>query len=333
LKKILLGLAVATAGFVGASSANACEKVVIADMNWNSASLIANIDAIILEKGFGCEVELIPGATTTTFASMDAKGEPDLAPEFWSNAVAEPLSKAVAEGRLHIGNKQPITGAGEGWWVPPQTAEKHPELKTVLDIIEHPELFPHPEDSSKGAFYGCPSGWGCQLVNANLFRAFDMEKKGWMLVDPGSAAGLDGSMTKAVDRGENWFGYYWAPTALITKHKMVKVPFGVDFIGKEHWDTCIVKPEQECAEPKKSAWTVSVIESVVTDNFKKQGADVADYVAKRTIPGEIMGGMLGFMADEQAQGSDAAHEFLTKHEEIWSKWVSEDVAKKIKAAL
>ena len=39
-----------------------------------------------------------------------------------------------------------------------------------------------------------------------------MEKKGWVLVDPGSAAGLDGSMTKAVERGENWFGYYWSPT-------------------------------------------------------------------------------------------------------------------------
>ena len=31
-----------------------------------------------------------------------------------------------------------------------------------------------------------------------------MEKKGWVLVDPGSAAGLDGSMAKAVERGENW---------------------------------------------------------------------------------------------------------------------------------
>ena len=26
-----------------------------------------------------------------------------------------------------------------------------------------------------------------------------MEKKGWVLVDPGSAAGLDGSMAKAVE--------------------------------------------------------------------------------------------------------------------------------------
>ena len=49
---------------------------------------------------------------------------------------------------------------------------------------------------------GCPAGWGCQLANANLYRAFEMEKKGWKLIDPGSAAGLDGSIAKASDSGE-----------------------------------------------------------------------------------------------------------------------------------
>jgi glycine betaine/proline transport system substrate-binding protein len=43
--------------------------------------------------------------------------------------------------------------------------------------------------------------------------------------------------------------------------------------------------------------------------------------------------MLVFMADEQAAGNDAAIEFLKKHEAIWSKWVSADVAKKIKKTL
>ena len=40
----------------------ACGKITYANMNWASASLMANIDKIILEKGFGC-VELLPGDT------------------------------------------------------------------------------------------------------------------------------------------------------------------------------------------------------------------------------------------------------------------------------
>ena len=34
------------------------------------------------------------------------------------------------------------------------------------------------------------------------------------LGDPGTAAGLDGSIAKASEQGENWFGYYWSPTSL-----------------------------------------------------------------------------------------------------------------------
>jgi glycine betaine/proline transport system substrate-binding protein len=302
-------------------------------MNWASAELMANVDKIILEKGYGCEVELVAGATMPTFTSMNEKGAPDVAPELWANGVAEPLKKATAEGKLIVANKAPITGLGEGWWLSPKTVKDNPELKTALDVINRPDLFPHPEDKSKGAFIGCPAGWACQLANANLFKAFEMEKKGWVLVDPGTGAGLDGSMSKAVDRGQNWFGYYWSPTSMIGKYKMHKLDFGVPFAGAENWNGCIVKAEKDCANPKPSAWTKSEVNTVVTANFKKNASVALDFVSKRVYPGEVMNGMLVYMADEQASGKDAAYAFIEKHGNVWEKWVSPDVAKKIKSSL
>jgi len=334
LRKLLIGLMACAVGLMVSGTASAsCGSVQIAEMNWASAGFMANVDKIILEKGYGCDVSLVPGDTMPTFTSMNEKGEPDVAPEVWTNAFSGPLQIAFDEGRLHSANPNPITGLGEGWWIPPKTAEKHPELKTVLDIIEHPELFPYKEDPSKGAFVTCPAGWGCQLTNANLFRAFDMEAKGWVLVDPGSAAGLDGSMAKAVDSGENWFGYYWSPTAMIGKYDMIKVDFGVEWGGSENWDGCIVKPEQECADPKPSSWTVSEVQTIVTDSFMKQGGAANDYLAARIYPGPVMNGMLVYMQENQADGADAAVEFLMVHEDVWTKWVSADVAAKVKAGL
>ena len=339
MRKLFIGLAVALSALFGLSTsafsgAHAkCGDVTMAEMNWASAELMANIDKVILEEGYGCKVELVAGATMPSFTSMNEKGQPDVAAELWINAVRNPLNKAMKEGRLHSVVEGPITELGEGWWIPPHTRKKHPELKTVLDILKRPDLFPHSEDKSKGAFVGCPAGWGCQLANNNLFRAFEMEKKGWVLVDPGSAAGLDGSMSKAAERGENWFGYYWAPTALIGKYNMVPLDFGVPFAGKENWDGCIVKAEQDCANPKPSAWTKSEVHTVITDRFKKEGGAAVTYLTKRIVPGPVMNAMLVFMADQQAGGADAAVEFLKKHEAIWSKWVSSDAAKKIKKAL
>jgi ABC-type proline/glycine betaine transport system substrate-binding protein len=128
---VTLGLSWATIGNA------ACGKVSIAEMNWASAGLMANVDKIILEKGYGCEVELVAGDTMPTFTSMNEKGMPDVAPELWANAVVEPLSKATAEGRLVIGNKAPISGLGEGWWLSPYTAKKHNLSHLRQKYIQH----------------------------------------------------------------------------------------------------------------------------------------------------------------------------------------------------
>ena len=331
VSKVSIGLVALLSSGIAAAE---CGDIQVAEWNWASGELMANVDKIVLEAGYDCNVEMVPGATTTTFASMNEKGQPHVAGELWINAVREPLNAAFDAGSLHSANAGPITGLGEGWWLPPATAAKHPELKTVLDVLERPDLFPDTEDPSKGAFVGCPAGWGCQLANANLFRAFDMEAKGWKLVDPGSAAGLDGSMTKAVERDENWFGYYWSPTAMIGKHKMVKLDFGVPFAGTENWDGCIAKAEQDCEDPKPTAWTESEVHTVVTDDFKNSaGPEVMDYFGKRVFPGDVMNDMLVYMGDNQAAGEDAAIEFLLTRGDVWKSWVSAEVAGKVEEAI
>ena len=80
-KKIMLSAVIALGftSFGGIANA-ACGKVVVASQNWASAELMAEVDKVILEKGYGCEVELIPGATMPTFTSMDEKGAPDMNP-------------------------------------------------------------------------------------------------------------------------------------------------------------------------------------------------------------------------------------------------------------
>ena len=57
------------------------------------------------------------------------------------------------------------------------------------------------------------------------------------------------------------------------------------------------------------------------------------YLEKRTYPGPVMNGMLVWMGENQAEGADAAIEFLKTQEDVWSKWVSSSAAKKIKASL
>ena len=78
MKKLLISAAIVAGAAFGISgqAQAACGEFQMSDMNWPSATLMANVDKIILEEGYGCKIELIPGATTATFATMNEKGEP-----------------------------------------------------------------------------------------------------------------------------------------------------------------------------------------------------------------------------------------------------------------
>lgn len=77
-----------------------CGKVTVGEMNWSSASVIANVEKFILETGYGCEVELLQTSTVPAMTSMVEKGEPDIASEIWINSVRESFDNGVAEGRI-----------------------------------------------------------------------------------------------------------------------------------------------------------------------------------------------------------------------------------------
>ncbi|TDH35788.1 ABC transporter substrate-binding protein [Pseudohoeflea suaedae] len=332
MKKLLAStvLAAGIMGFAGAASAEDCGRVTIANMNWASAEVLANIDKIILEEGYGCDAELVAGDTNPTLTSMIEKGEPDVAPEAWVNAMRTVLDKATDEGKLHYASESLSDGGVEGWWIPKYIADEHPDIKTVEDALAHPELFPHPDDASKGGLYNCPEGWGCRTNTTNMFKAYKGPDHNFELVETGSAAGLDGSIAKAYEGKDPWFGYYWAPTALLGKYEMVKLDFPAEF-NKEQWDSCITKPD--CADPQPNAWTKSEVYTVVTDRFKQAGGPAYDYLTERSWPNDTVNKLLAWMADNQATGEDAAYYFLNNSPDIWTKWVSEDAAEKVKKAV
>lgn len=322
--------AAAPAPATQAVAAAECGTVKVANMNWQSAEVLAQVDKLILSVGYGCNVELVPGDTMPTLTSMMEKGQPDVAPEAWINAVRQPLDAAVKEGRLHYAARSLPDGGVEGWWIPQYVADAHPDIKTIDDALKRPDLFPAPEAKGKGAVHNCPSGWNCQITTENAFKAWDAKGKGFVMVDTGSAAGLDGSIAKAYERKQGWLGYYWAPTSILGKYAMVKLDAGVPH-DKAAWEAC--NSVATCANPGKSDWARAEVFTVVTDSFAKRAGAANDYLGKRGWSNDTVNGLLAWMTDNQANGEDAARHFLKSQPQVWEAWVSPEVAAKVKAAL
>ena len=316
--------------FASHSPAHAsCGKVSIADMNWPSATMIAHVDLFILKHGFGCDADVVPGDTMPTGTSMIEKGEPDIAPELWTNSFADALQKGVSEGRLMIAGKSLADGGEEGFWVPKYLVDDKPELATIAGIKKHAKLFKHPEDPAKSAFVGCPAGWNCQISSGHLFRALKLADAGFDLVDPGSAAGLDGSLAKAYERKQPWFGYYWAPTAILGKYEMVKVDFGSG-IDEAHFKTCIT--QADCVNPKPTMYPPSPVHTVTAAPFAKRAPQAFAYLSKRAFTNADMNGLLVWIEENQADGETAATHYIKNFEVQWSTWLPADAAAKVKKA-
>ncbi len=323
-------LALPMMGFGAAAWAD-CGSLTIASMNWQSAEILANLDQFILNNGYGCDAEIVTSDTVPAITSLVEKGQPEIVPEAWVDLVPEVFAQGTAEGKIvSVGRSLP-DGGQQGWFIPKYLADAHPDLKTINDILAHPEIFPSPEDPAKGAIFNGPEGWGGTIVTNQLAKAFDVEGKGFTVVDTGSAAGLDGSIAKAYEQQAPWLGFYWAPTSLLGKYEMVSVDFGTPFDEAE-WKRCT--SVADCPDPKPNAFPRDNVFTLVAKPFAdKADPGVIDYLSKRSWSNETVNKLMAWMTDNQATGEEGAKEFLKNNEDLWLNWVTPEAADKVKAAL
>lgn len=310
------------------SNANA-DNIKIAELNWQSGSMIANIDAYILTHGYGHYTELVPGGIDATIQSMMATGSPNIFGEAWTSLLGDSALEYIDNGTLIQVRDEVVVGAGESWYIPNYIQEQY-GLNTIEDVLARPDLFPHPEDSSKGGIVICPEGWSCKKHNENLFRAFDMEAKGWKIIDPGSGTGLNAFWEGQVVKEKGAFGYYWAPTVLVGRLGLVSLQSELGFTGDENWSNCISVAVEECENPQATSFPVAQTGTIITPGLN---SEIVDYVTVRGLDGSVITDMLVWSDDNQATSEDAAVEFLNRYPEIWTTWVTTEAANKITESL
>lgn len=302
-----------------------CGRVRIAEMSWGSAAIIANVEKIILERGFGCDVELIAGDTVPTLTSMAERGEPDIAPELWINAAKEVIERGVAENRLKVAAKVLSDGGIEGWYVPKHMVEKDSGLTSLAAVLKRPDLFPDAETPGKGRFYTCPAGWACQIVNDNLFKAYGLDKAGFVAFDPGSGEGLAGAIAKAHERNEPFFGYYFGPTAILGRYPLQRLS------GMEHdpatWE-CMSKPN--CAKPSPNMYPPAEVIGLATARFAASNPEVFAFLQKVSWKNAEVSALLAWQEDKRASAAEAAEHFIASQESIWTQWANEEIAEKVR---
>ena len=317
MKKIVLGATLATMTAFGATSAAAeCGEVSITEMDWASSQVVTAVAAFLMEQGYGCDVQKVPSSTVPALTSLAETGEPDILTEVWANSTPA-YEGLLEEGKLvELGNVL-SDGGVEAWWIPAYLAESNPELTTWEGIMANPAAV-------GGKFHDCPSGWACDIINNNNLKAAGIEGSGLERFQHGSGETLQTSIAAAYADKAPWFGYYWAPTAVLGKYPMVAVEVPA-YDAEAH--TC--NGDVDCANPGFSAYPAAKVVTAASGAFIEREAEVAEMLKNLSFTNAEMGEVLAWRLDNNASNEEAAVYFLSNYQDVWADWLSEDAKAKL----
>lgn len=317
-------------------SGSACEvdhPVVFAGLDWDSNAFHTAVAQRIVRDGMGCRVDLIPGSTIPLFNGM-ARGDMHVMMEVWSNNTPPSWKAAMASGRVEeVGVNFP--DAVQGWFVPRYLVDgdRAPAraLKSVTDLPRFKALFRDPEEPAKGRFLNCIAGWQCELVNTKKLHAYGLAEH-YTNFRPGTGAALDAAILSAFKRKRPVLFYYWGPTWLLGQ-------LGDDVVRLEEpaYDEAKWTALNAAKDPRQArdatAYPVVEVRIGASKAFLDKAPQIRAFLARYRTSARLVSEALADMQRSKASADDAAVRFLKQHADVWTQWVSPEVARRVQAAL
>lgn len=303
------------------------EKLVFADAGWNSIRVHNSIAQKIIEEGYGIDTEVTPGSTAATVQGL-REGDIDVYMEVWTDNIKEVYEEAIDEGdieKLSVNFDDNVQGLYVPTYVIEGDAERDiepmaPDLKMVEDLKNYPELFADPAEPDKGRLINAPSGWAIEKAITQKMDSYGLNDT-FVNFKPGSDAAIVASLADAYKAGEAWVGYYWSPTAVTAKYDLT-------LLQEPKYDPEVYKETKATKAPPNDV--VVAVHKDVPD----AAPDVVDFLSNYETSSDLTEEALNYMNDnEDVSAEEAALWWMKENEDLWTSWVPEDVAKKVKDSM
>lgn len=333
MKKLLFLLAttilvvLSACGGNGSESEGEIEKLVFADAGWNSIKVHNSIAQKIIEEGYGIKTEVTSGSTAATLQGF-IEGDIDVYMEIWTDNVKEVYEEAIDSGaikKLSVNFDDNV----QGLYVPTYVIEGDeergieavaPDLKTVEDLKKYPKLFADPAKPNKGRLINAPSGWAVAKTITQKMETYGLNETFENFM-PGSGPAIVASLTDTYKAGEPWVGYYWSPTAVTAKYDLTLLE--EPEFDKDVWE-----------ETKGTEFPPNDVVVGVNSDIVDAAPNVVDFLSNYETSNALTEEALKYMdSKEDISADQAAIWWMNKHEDVWTKWVSEDVANKVKESM
>ena len=302
--------------------------IVFAGLDWGSAQINNHIAGRILQDGFGCMFEDTPGTTVPLIQGL-VRGEIDIVMEVWVNTAPDTYREAITTGDV-IDLGLNMSAVQHSFLVPRYVIEGDatrgiqpmaPDLRAVADLARYSSVFQDAEQPGQGRYHNCIVGWDCEQINTDKLATYELDMS-FINFRPETGAELSNSLSTAYENGEPWLGYYWGPTWELGSFDMVVIT------EPAYTDKCWVDGGYGCAFP------TSPVNVAISKGFSELAAEpMLEFLAAYDMDQSLMSELLAYMRGENADPANVADYFLSNKSNVWTEWVSIEVADRIKASL
>ncbi|WP_407270559.1 ABC transporter substrate-binding protein [Radiobacillus sp. PE A8.2] len=310
----------------GGADETEIETITLADAGWDSIRFHNSIAQFIIENGYGYDTEVKPGSTAATIQGL-REGDINVYMEVWTDNVREVYEEATEAGDFETVSTN-FNDNTQGLYVPAYVIEGDeergieplaPDLRTVEDLKNYPEVFEDPEDPGKGRLINAPSGWA---VAETIDEKFDYYGLGETFNNfmPGSDAAIVASLADAYNAGEGWVGYYWSPTAATAQYDL-------RLLEEPAYD------EATWNETKGTKFPPNDVVVAVYKDFPEKAPEVYEFLQNYETSSALTEEALIYMLEQDADADAAAVWWLKQHQDIWTEWLPEDIVEKVTEAL
>ena len=320
------GTAAARTTMLNVQFAPGTEPIVFAGLNWDSAQFVNSVTRIIIEGGYGHPTYSVYGSTIPLFHNL-RKGDVDVYMEGWLPNLQELYDKALAD--------QEISDLGlffgdtvQGWFVPRYVIEGDlqrgidpvaPDLRSVEDLERYSSIFTGPDRPGIGRFVDGSSGWASYKIDCMKLKAYRLDDK-YAQLTSGSEAALFAALSDAYEKGEPILTYLYEPSWPMASFDLVQI--AEPEFTEEAWKV-----------NKGVAFPLTQVKKLVYIDLPQRAPDVVEFLAKVSLSSDEISRILKTLKENGLKPEEAALVWLRENEGVWSSWVDNEVALKVKQAL
>lgn len=301
---------------MGQSSApaNGCsgQPIVIADLQWPSASVMAHIHAKIIAKELDCATQVAITDIESAATTLKTAQTPTMIPEMWTTRVAERWNKVLEERAGFVAGSTYERDLFEGWYISAKSAQDFPALLNVANLKNIQELY---QLEQKPDFISCPADWACAVINRHMLQAFDLEGV-FNVVVPQNRIEMDQRIGNAISGNKPVLFYYWEPNPLVHELAVARIEMG-PFVPQAYG--CF--GQSRCDSPQPSSFPKEQVEVVVASWVRGEAPELLPYVRKAKMPISIMNELLALELEQGISAEAVADHFVNSYPDVWQSWL------------